>query len=162
MFSDPPKWLCAPQRQTLWLVPPAINFHCLVWSRCLINVSCIWFSVHEKMWKITEDSLWQKHTRLLQSPGQDGSQTNLNDTQGQPSRYLRHLQTIVPNCLVGAEWNNQELKDTWRCHTGHRNVITLKIKGIKDCNIIFLKATIVEAEVYCQMPPVCWFHQHTT
>ena len=61
MFSDPPKWLCAPQRQTLWLVPPAINFHCLVWSRCLINVSCFWFSVHEKMWKITEDSLWQKH-----------------------------------------------------------------------------------------------------
>lgn len=105
MFSDPPKWLCAPQRQTLWLVPPAINFHCLVWSRCLINVSCIWFSVHEKMWKITEDSLWQKHARLLQSPGQHGSQPNVNDAQGQPSRYLRHLQTIVPNCLVGAEWN---------------------------------------------------------
>lgn len=105
MFSDPPKWLCAPQRQTLWLVPPAINFHCLVWSRCLINVSCIWFSVHEKMWKITEDSLWHKHTRLLQSPGQDGSQPNVNDAQGQPSRYLRHLQTIVPNCLVRAEWN---------------------------------------------------------
>ena len=105
MFSDPPKWLCVSQRQSLWLVPPAINFHCLVWSRCLINVSCIWFSVHEKMWKITEDSLWQKHTRLLQSPGQDGSQTNVNDAQGQPSRYVRHLQTIVPNCLVGAEWN---------------------------------------------------------
>ena len=69
---------------------------------------------------------------------------------------------LFPTAWLGQSGINQEQKDTWHCHTGHRNVITLKIKGIKDCNIIFLKATIVEVEVYCQMPPVCLFHQHTT
>ena len=69
---------------------------------------------------------------------------------------------LFPTAWLGQGGINQEQKDTWHCHTGHRNVITLKIKGIKDCSIIFLKATIVEVEVYCQMPPVCLFHQHTT
>ena len=69
---------------------------------------------------------------------------------------------LFPTAWSGQSGINQEQKDTCHCHTGHRNVITLEIKGITVCNIIFLKGTIVEEEVYCQMPPVCLFNQHTT
>lgn len=40
-------------------------------------------------------------------------------------------------------------RSTWHYCTGHENIIKLKIKGIKICHIIFLKAMIVEEEVYC-------------